>query len=125
MPASANLRGSAVGLFLYDWCEEIKLDELAAMLDAGRGAALKHAAAEQIYFERPPIVEQVNAPALPGGEQLQVQVKYYDYGVISVVFQFPFAGTWQDLVALSSRWITGTDFESYAEKIAAAQAARA
>lgn len=120
------LRGSAVGLFLYDVCEEIKLDELRSLLGARRlGERLKHAAAEQIYFERPPVVEHISAPTTPGAARLQAEVKYYDYGVISVVFEFPFVGNWDDLIGLSSRWLSGTEFESYARKIAQHQAERA
>jgi hypothetical protein len=110
------LRGSAVGLFLFDVCEEVKLDELRTILGARRlGEGLKHAAAEQLFFERPPVVESVQ---IPGDSQAQVRVKYYDYGVVSVLFEFPFAGDWPDLIALSSRWISGTDLPNRAEQIA-------
>ncbi len=116
-PTSASsLRGSAVGLFLFDVCEEVKLDELRTILGARRlGEGLKHAAAEQLFFERPPVVESVQ---IPGDPQAQVRVKYYDYGVVSVLFEFPFAGEWSDLIALSSRWISGTDLPTRAEQIA-------
>jgi len=111
----AALRGSAVGLFLFDVCEEVKLDELRTILGARRlGEGLKHAAAEQLFFERPPVVENVQ---IAGDSQAQVRVKYYDYGVVSVLFEFPFAGDWPDLIALSSRWISGTDLPTRAEEI--------
>jgi hypothetical protein len=90
--SSPALRGSAVGLFLFDVCEEVKLDELRTILGARRlGEGLKHAAAEQLFFERPPVVENVE---IPGESQTKVRVKYYDYGVISVLFELPFAGDW-------------------------------
>src|ERR1700756_5277405 len=112
----ASLRGSAVGLFLFDVCEEIRLEELGAILGARRlGQGLKHAAAEQLFFERPPVVEE--AP-FPGEAQARVRVKYYDYGVVSVLFEFPFAGEWQDLIALSCSWISETDLQNRAEAIA-------
>jgi len=58
-PANPSLRGSAVGLFLFDVCEEMKLDEVRSILGARRlGEGLKHAAAEQLFFERPPVVEE-------------------------------------------------------------------
>jgi hypothetical protein len=103
-------------LFLFDVCEEVKLDELRTILGARRlGEGLKHAAAEQLFFERPPVVESVQ---IPSDSQAQVRVKYYDYGVVSVLFEFPFAGDWPDLIALSSRWISGTDLPNRAEQIA-------
>src|SRR5947208_8252024 len=95
--ANPSLRGSAVGLFLFDVCEEMKLDEVRSILGARRlGEGLKHAAAEQLFFERPPVVEEAQ---LPGDAKAQVRVKYYDYGVVSVLFEFPFAGEWPDLIS--------------------------
>ena len=120
--SNLSLRGSAVGLFLFDVCEEVRLDELRTILGARRlGEGLKHAAAEQIFFERPPVVETV---PFPGQAQAQVRVKYYDYGVVSVLFEFPFAGDWPDLISLSSKWISGTDLPNRAEEIAKERVAR-
>lgn len=120
---NASLRGSAVGLFLFDVCEEIHLDQLRTILGARRlGEGMKHAAAEQLVFERPPVVEDAR---FPGEAQAHVRVKYYDYGVLSVLFQFPFLGEWNDLIALSCRWISGTDLPSRAEEIAQEKVARA
>src|SRR5215475_9312111 len=96
-PPNPTLRGSAVGLFLFDVCEEVRLDELRSILGARRlGEGLKHAAAEQLFFERPPVVEAISS--FPGQAEVQVRVKYYDYGVVSILFDFPFAGEWQDLI---------------------------
>jgi hypothetical protein len=120
--SNASLRGTAVGLFLFDVCEEIRLEELRSILGARRlGEGLKHAAAEQLFFERPPVVEEA---AFPGQAQARVRVKYYDYGVVSVLFEFPFNGEWTDLISLSSRWISGTDLPSRAEEIAKEKVAR-
>ena len=112
---NASLQGSAVGLFLFDVCEEIRLDELRSILGARRlGEGMKHAAAEQIFFERPPVVEDAQ---FPGEAQARVRVKYYDYGVVSVVYQVPFSGGWDDLVRLSSRWVWDVDFASRVEPL--------
>jgi hypothetical protein len=121
-PANPSLRGSAVGLFLFDVCEEMKLDEVRTILGARRlGEGLKHAAAEQLFFERPPVVEEAQ---LTGDVRAQVRVKYYDYGVVSILFEFPFTGEWSDLISLSSKWISGTDLPSRAEQIAKEKVAR-
>src|SRR5437660_4028379 len=75
----------------------MKLDEVRSILGARRlGEGLKHAAAEQLFFERPPVVEEAQ---LAGDAKAQVRVKYYDYGVVSVLFEFPFAGEWPDLIS--------------------------
>ncbi|HEY8671660.1 MAG TPA: hypothetical protein VIL63_12510 [Terriglobales bacterium] len=115
-PPNSTLRGSAVALFLFDVCEEMRLDELRTILGARRlGEGLKHAAAEQIFFERPPVVEDAQ---LEGNPKVQVRIKYYDYGVLSVLFEFPFEGGWRDLISLSARWISETDLQNRAEAIA-------
>jgi hypothetical protein len=54
---------------------------------------------------------------LESGERLDAQIKYYDYGVLSVVFELPFAGDWDTLVRLASRWVWDTDFTAFAKKI--------
>ena len=79
------------------------------------GEGLKHAAAEQIFFERPPVVENAQLEANP---KCQVRIKYYDYGVLSVLFEVPFEGDWRDLISLSARWISETDLQNRAEAIA-------
>ena len=134
--ANPVLRGSALGLFLFDVCEEIRLEELRSILGARRlGEGLKHAAAEQLFFERPPVVEEMrlagdepsatkDAPSISSDGQARVRVKYYDYGVVSVLFEFPFAGSWNDLIGVSCRWISGTDLPSRAEQIAKEKVAR-
>src|SRR5258708_4070675 len=111
-----SLRGAAVGLFLFDVCEEMKLDEVRNILGPRRlGEGLKHAAGEQLFFERPPVLDDGQ---LPGSPEAKVRVKYYDYGVLSILFEFPFAGEWSDLIALSSRWISETDLQTRADAIA-------
>jgi hypothetical protein len=114
-PSNPSLRGSAIGLFLFDVCEEMRLDEVRSILGARRlGEGLKHAAGEQLFFERPPVVETL---PYPGDAGAQVRVKYYDYGVVSVLFEFPFQGEWPELIGLSSRWISETDLEVLAESM--------
>jgi hypothetical protein len=110
------LRGSSLGLFLFDICEEVNLDQVRSTLSARRlGEGLKHAAAEQLFFERPPVVEEARLSAdLPA----RVRVKYYDYGVLSVLFDFPFEGEWENLIDLASSWISGSELPRRAEEIA-------
>lgn len=53
-----TLRGSAAGLFLFDISEEVDLDEVRSIVGARRlGEDLKHASAEQLFFERPPLMK--------------------------------------------------------------------
>jgi hypothetical protein len=115
---SKSLQGSVLVLIQFDVCEEIKLDALRDIFGARRQeASFKHPAPGYVRFQRPPVVEQVEALVLESGERLDVQIKYYDYGVLSVVFELPFSGDWDTLVRLAGRWVWDTDFTSFAQKI--------
>jgi hypothetical protein len=120
------LQGFVFAVFLYDVCEEIRLDQLREQLDARRLApAFKHKAPEYVRFMRPPVVESLDSVVLRNGERFSGEIKYYDYGVISVVFERPFAGDWNELAGLSSTWLTDTEMERYAAQITAANVRRA
>jgi hypothetical protein len=113
-----SLQGSVLVLIQFDVCEEINLDGLRDIFGARRQeASFKHPAPGYVRFERAPVVEPVEPLILESGERLDVQIKYYDYGVLSVVFELPFSGDWDTLVRLASRWVWDTDFTSFAQKI--------
>jgi hypothetical protein len=113
-----TLQGSVLVLIQFDVCEEIRLDDLRDIFGARRQeASFKHPAPGYVRYQRSPVVERVEPLVLPSGERLDAQIKYYDYGVLSVVFELPFAGDWDTLVRLSSRWVWDTDFTSFAQKI--------
>src|SRR6266404_5983994 len=115
---SKSLQGSVLVLIQFDVCEEINLDALRDIFGARRQeASFKHPAPGYVRFERAPVVEPVEPLILESGERLDVQIKYYDYGVLSVVFELPFSGDWDTLVRLASRWVWDTDFASLASKI--------
>ena len=52
----------------------------------------KQAAPGYVRYQRPPVVEPLEPLVLESGERLQGEIKYYDYGVVSVVFELAFAG---------------------------------
>ena len=113
-----TLQGSVHVLIQFDVCEEIRLDALREIFGARRQeASFKHPAPGYVRYQRPPVVERVEPLALESGERLDVQIKYYDYGVLSVVFELPFSGDWDTLVRLAGRWVWDTDFTSFAQKI--------
>jgi len=113
-----SLKGSILVLIQYDVAEEIRLDELRKIFGARTaGASFKHPAPGYVQYQRPPVVEPIEALVLDSGERLDAQIKYYDYGVLSVVFELPFSGEWQDLVRLSGRWVWDTDFTALAQRI--------
>jgi hypothetical protein len=121
-PAAAapdkTLQGSVLVLIQFDVSEEIRLDLLRTIFGARRQeASFKHPTPGYVRYQRPPVVERVEPLVLESGERLDAQIKYYDYGVLSVVFELPFAGDWDTLVRLASRWVWDTDFTAFAKKI--------
>ena len=121
-----SLQGSVLVLIQFDVCEEINLDSLRDIFGARRQeASFKHPAPGYVRFQRPPVVEPVEPLILESGERLDVQIKYYDYGVLSVVFELPFSGDWDTLVRLAGRWVWDTDFTSFAQRIAKQRIERA
>jgi hypothetical protein len=114
-----TLHGSVLVLLQFDVCEAIRLDNLQAHIRARTIEApnLKQTAPGYIRYQRPPVVERLETLVLEGGEQLQGEMKYYDYGVLSVVFELPFTGSWEKLITLASRWVWDVDFASQATRI--------
>ena len=114
----APLSGSVLVLIQFDVCEEIRLDELRKILGARTAeASFKHQAPGYVRYQRPPIEETLEPLILDSGERLEGQIKYYDYGVVSLVFELPFSGGWDTLVQLSCRWTSDTNFEALATRI--------
>ena len=125
MPDIANpaaetiLRGSVLVLLQFDVCEEIRLDRPQELGRARtvQQPSLKHPAPEFVRYQRPPVVEQLETLVLESGETLQGEIKYYDYGVVSVIFELPFDGGWNKLIGLASRWVWEVDFAAQATAI--------
>jgi hypothetical protein len=117
-PATAPLRGSVLVLIQFDVCEEIRLDELRRIFGARTAdATFKSQAPGYVRYQRPPVAETLDPLVLESGERLEGQIKYYDYGVVSLVFELPFCGGWDTLVQLSCRWTSDTNFEKLASRI--------
>lgn len=129
LPESAldtSLQGAVLVLIQFDVSEEIRLDNLREIFGARRAeASFKHPAPGYVQYQRPPVVESIETLVLESGEHLDGQIKYYDYGVLSVVFELPFRGDWETLVRLSGRWVWDTDFAALAQKIVRSKLERA
>ena len=94
-------------LIQFDVAEEIRLDPLREQLGAQRlqQPKMKQVGPGYVRYERPPVFEAIEPLVLESGERLDGHIKYYDYGVLSVVLELPFAGDWDRLVRLASRWV--------------------
>jgi hypothetical protein len=55
--------------------------------------------------------------ALDTGENVDVTTKYYDYGVVSIELELPFASDWNSLVQQSTRWINSVELENRANDL--------
>jgi hypothetical protein len=116
--APAPLRGSVLVLIQFDVCEEIRLDELRKIFGARTAeASFKHQAPGYVRYQRPPVEESLDPLILDSGERLEGQIKYYDYGVVSLVFELPFSGDWDKLIQLSCRWTSDSNFEKLASRV--------
>lgn len=121
-----SVHGSLLVLMQFDVCEEIRLDQLREIFGARTVAAsFKHPAPGYVRYLRPPVVEAIEPVVLETGERLEGQIKYYDYGVVSLIFELPFSGDWDTLVQLASRWVWNSDFERFASRIARQKLERA
>src|SRR4029077_20765989 len=100
----APLRGSVLVLIQFDVCEEIRLDELRKIFPARKAEASFKKAPAYVRYQRTPVEETLEPLTLESGERLAGEIKYYDYGVVSLEFELPFSGSWETLVELSCRW---------------------
>ncbi len=117
VPSTGPLQGSVLVLIQFDVCEEIRLDELRKVFGARTAEASFKKAPAYVRYQRPPVEETLEPLILESGERLAGEIKYYDYGVVSLVFELPFSGTWDTLVQLSCRWTSDTNFEKLAARV--------
>ncbi len=113
------LRGSVLVLIQYDICEEIRLDVIRQLLQARNAQATfkSSQAPGYVRYQRPPVADRLEPIVLDSGERLNGEIKYYDYGVVSLLFELPFSGDWDKLVELSARWTSDTNFEKLASRV--------
>ena len=119
-----TLAGSFYVLVLYDVAEEIDLGKLAVMIQGApprREPTFRHPAPDYVRFERSPVVESLPPVSLPSGEVFQCRIKYFDYGIVCVELTLDFETGWEELVRLSSRWITAPDLEKAAADLVSAR----
>ncbi len=111
------LRGSVLVLIQYDVCEEIRLEVLREIFKARTAEASFKKAPSYVRYMRPPVAETLEPLVLDSGERLTGEIRYYDYGVVSLTFELPFSGNWDKLIELSSRWTSDANFEKLASRV--------
>ncbi len=115
----SQVSGSVLVLIQFDVCEELRLDQLQQAVDARtlEQPKTKHSVPTYVRYHKPPVIGPLKPLVLPGGEQLEGEIKYYDYGVVSVVYTLNFSGNWTELVHLASQWVWDGDFAARVEPI--------
>jgi hypothetical protein len=110
----AQLRGSFLAFILYDVAEQTQIEricQLVGALPAHAQPTFKRPSPEYVRFQRAPAVELPESIAIQSGEQFEVRIKYFDYGVISIELKLEFEVDWDQLVRLSNRWILAPEIE--------------
>jgi hypothetical protein len=119
------LRGVVLVLIQYDVCEEIRLDALRRIFPMRNAEVALKKAPSYVRYQRAPVEETLEPLILDSGERLAGEIKYYDYGVVSLEFELPFSGDWENLMQLSCRWTSDTNFEKLASRIVCQKLERA
>jgi len=118
MPSDV-MTGSAIAFVLYDVGEEIRIDQLRQASGVRRTEGpSKQPTPQYVGFQRPPVVQDGGEHPLASGERLRGRVKFYDYGVVSILFEMPFQGDWRRWIDLASRWTASAEFERCARELA-------
>lgn len=120
MNQSPRLSGSLRALLLFDIAEEIDLPQLRTVLKAVPGKrepAFRHPAPEYVRYERPPVMEDLGVCRMQAGDDFQVRIRYFDYGVASVELRLSFYDTWEGLVRLANQWILSPELETRANSL--------
>jgi hypothetical protein len=118
MPAC---RGSISALLLFDISEEINLGELRGLIGAQaplRSPEFRQPAPLYVRFEHPPVAEPCDSFHLATGEAVDARLRYFDYGVVSLEIELHFHCEWNELIALSHRWIEAGEVEQRGLEIA-------
>jgi len=109
--------GFVTALYLFDVAEAIDLAAVKRRLGARAAVATlddKSAGPPRLRYLQPPVVADGDALGCRELDGFQVRVKFYDYGVISLMLSRPFAGSWADLVGLGQALIENEPLEQHA-----------
>ena len=95
--------GSVHALYLFDVAQSIQLDALKAQLGADAAPSRiedKTAGPLRVRYTQPPVTVDGRVLDCAELDGFSARVKFYDYGVISLLLSRPFAGSWGELVTL-------------------------
>jgi hypothetical protein len=117
-----TMTGSALALMLFDVGEELRIGELRQASGVRQAdGALKHPTPQYVGFRRPLLVQDFGEHTPTSGECLRTRMKFFDYGVVSILFEMPFAGDWDGWIELAARWMASGEFERLGYELARAE----
>ncbi len=109
--------GAVHAFYLFDVAESIDLTAVRRLVgDAATFATLhdKAPGPPRVRYVQPPIVAPGEAVGLADVRGLRARLKFYDYGVISIMLIRPFAGPWADLVRVGQELLENESLEERA-----------
>lgn len=109
-----------VAFYLFDAAESANLQGVPARIAGSTVPARllpKPATPSYVQYGKPPLSFEGEAVGVAEVEGFRTRVRVYDYGVISVAFARPFAGEWEELVALGQTLLENNDLEQRAEQV--------
>jgi hypothetical protein len=115
--ASEDLRGFVTVLYLFDVAQAIDTAGVASLL--GKDATVarledKSAGPARVQYVQPPVVVDGRSLGVAEIDGFRVRVKFFDYGVISLMLTRTFACAWQALVAQGQSLIENEPLEERA-----------
>ena len=113
-----SIKSGHITLFyLFDVAETIALDGVRALVGTTEPSRLatKPRRPSYVQYQQPPLAftgESVGTAAIA---DFTVRVKLFEYGVASLALTRPFAGTWEDLIAVASSVVENSRLADEAE----------
>ena len=120
--------GRVHAFYLFDVAQAIDLKRIRDMFGPTAATARlldKAPGPPRVRYLQPPVVVDGEALALSEYDGFSARVKFYDYGVISLMLSRPFTGSWAELTRLGQDLIESEPLEAHAEAACAEVVARA
>ena len=109
--------GFVTALYLFDVAEAIDVGAVKTQLGAQASVARlddKSPGPPRLHYIQPPVIADGQALGCLEIDGFRVRVKFYDYGVISLMLSRPFAGSLSELGALGQSLIESEPLEQHA-----------
>src|SRR5262249_28997806 len=118
---AVDIRAGRIDAFyLFDVAESADLSAIPALISGETVPARlapKPATPDYVQYEKPPLSFDGDAVGLGEFDGFKSRIRVYDYGVVSVALQRPFAGSWSELSAMSQMLVESPELEQYAERV--------